>query len=170
MRYAHSHVTHISSKKAETEQVARLFESHKDQRREANDRTTEKKGPHTARALAHRTTPMLPKRGKIGRKAFPKRNESIFFSRGSFFSVAYYSQRHTETQGGVIVPKSIAKSAVVRNRIKRAIYSAMREATPRLNRPIRIVITAMKGAEKLTAKEAKDELFASITLMQQRKT
>jgi ribonuclease P protein component len=63
---------------------------------------------------------------------------------------------------GVSVSKKVAKSAVVRNKIRRRVYSALKELMP-IFKPALYLFVAKSGAEKNKAKELLSELTGLIS-------
>lgn len=55
----------------------------------------------------------------------------------------------------VVVPKSVDKRAVVRNRIRRRVLEIMRHILPKIKNPANIVIRAGLGSEKMDFKQIK---------------
>jgi ribonuclease P protein component len=62
--------------------------------------------------------------------------------RGPLCSLKYVeNDRHETYRTAVIVSKKVSKSAVVRNRIRRRIYEAVRELGPKITKPYDLVFT-----------------------------
>ena len=70
---------------------------------------------------------------------------------------AFSDPKHPETHVAVVVSKKVAKSAVVRNRIRRRIYEVIRVHLPELSQPAQLVFTVYQAeaatmpAEELAA-------------------
>lgn len=54
---------------------------------------------------------------------------------------AYSDPKHQETHVAVVISKKVAKSAVVRNRIRRRIYEVIRAHLTELQQPAQLVFT-----------------------------
>lgn len=68
--------------------------------------------------------PMLPQKNRISRKDFPPyQKQAKRFSSPLFSGNIFTHQRNTQVS--VVVSKKIAKTAVVRNKIRRRFYSAI---------------------------------------------
>ncbi len=62
--------------------------------------------------------------------------------RGPLCSLKYVANKRRDTYRlAVVVSKKVSKSAVVRNRIRRRLYEAVRLQAPKFNAPYDIVIT-----------------------------
>lgn len=60
--------------------------------------------------------------------------------RGPFFGLRYiYNSRRDVYRAAVVVSKKVSKSAVVRNRIRRRLYEALREHEPAVDKPYDMV-------------------------------
>jgi ribonuclease P protein component len=63
-------------------------------------------------------------------------------ARGALFAVKVAPNSRRQTyRAAVVVSRKVNKSAVARNRIRRRLYVAIRELSPRLDQPHDIVIT-----------------------------
>ena len=58
----------------------------------------------------------------------------------------------------VVVPKKVARLATSRNKIKRRIYSLVRELTPKLDRPQRSIVMLKKNPQDIPKSELRAEL------------
>ncbi|MEX2014268.1 MAG: ribonuclease P protein component [Parcubacteria group bacterium] len=98
---------------------------------------------------------MLPKKSRIPRKLF----KPLLGSR-QFFNSEHFSLRTAESGNArlsVSVSKKVSKKAVVRNRVRRRVYSAARELMPSL--PSKLFLLAAKsGALKIKGESLKLEL------------
>jgi ribonuclease P protein component len=92
---------------------------------------------------------MLPKKNRISKENFPSPKRQGFRVFSQLFSVVFYKGEE-EIRMAVVVSKKIAKTAVMRNRIRRKMYSILREGTKRTNKKGTLVIYPKK--EALTAK------------------
>jgi ribonuclease P protein component len=76
---------------------------------------------------------------------------STVYRRGQTVSVAQASLKYLSIKPdkphrlAIVVSRKVDKSAVVRNRIRRRIYEAMRNKYPKLNQNVDIVITVHKN-------------------------
>ena len=62
--------------------------------------------------------------------------------RGPFFSIKYaLNPRQKSYRAAVVVSRKVNKSAVVRNRLRRRLYEALRQNEQRISQPFDIVIT-----------------------------
>ncbi|MEI9913701.1 MAG: ribonuclease P protein component [Candidatus Saccharibacteria bacterium] len=72
---------------------------------------------------------------------------SMVYRKGQTVSLGLASLKHLPIRTGkkyrlaVVVSRKVDKSAVVRNRIRRRVYEAMREKYPKFNKNVDIVIT-----------------------------
>lgn len=75
--------------------------------------------------------------------------------RGQYFSIKYANNlKRTKFRVAVVVSKKVSKSAVVRNRIRRRLYEAIREIQTQIKQPFDIVIMVYsKDLSKLQSKE-----------------
>ncbi|MDP3874992.1 MAG: ribonuclease P protein component [bacterium] len=98
---------------------------------------------------------MLPKNRRIPRKLFISLLES-----GKHFNSKHFSLRVTSSDKvrvAVSVSKKISKKAVVRNKVRRRAYSAVRSLIPNLTNNL-FLLVAKPGAEKIKGKELENEL------------
>ncbi len=98
---------------------------------------------------------MLPKDRRISRKLF----KPLLASR-KYFNSTHFTARvasSDEARIAISVSKKISKSAVVRNKIRRRVYSATRDLFPHLSKNL-FLLVAKSGAEKLKGQSLKDEL------------
>ncbi len=62
--------------------------------------------------------------------------------RGPLCAIKYIeNERRSEYRLAVVVSKKVSKSAVVRNRIRRRLYEAVRLESPQISKPFDLVIT-----------------------------
>lgn len=66
----------------------------------------------------------------------------------------------------VVVPKSVDKRAVVRNRIRRLVREVMRRILPKIKNPANIVIRAGLGSEKMDFKQTKYALERAFKVLE----
>lgn len=98
---------------------------------------------------------MLPRNKRISRKIF---NE--FTRLGARVDSEHFYLRTTNsdtTRIAVSVSKKISKQAVVRNKIRRRTYSAVRELLPHISKKL-FLLTAKLGVEKISGEPLKKEL------------
>ena len=98
---------------------------------------------------------MLPKNRRISRKLFKPLLESRKYFNSAHFSLRLASSDRARI--AISVSKKISKSAVVRNKIRRRLYSAMRGILPSLRGGLYLVI-AKSGSEKIRGRELENEL------------
>lgn len=107
---------------------------------------------------------MLPKRNRLLRKEILAMRDKPLIFQGQYFGLIYIAE--TESKFGVIVSAKIAKSAVVRNQIKRNLFRAIE--TQEL-RPGWYLFLAKKAAANATEEEIKAELANLRLRMEKRK-
>lgn len=79
--------------------------------------------------------------------------------RGPLCSLKYVANpRRKEYRLGVVVPRKVNKSAVVRNRIRRRIYETFRAYEPRIKDPYDLVVTVFHDNIKDISSEELDRL------------
>lgn len=62
--------------------------------------------------------------------------------RSQFLSLRYVeNRRRSEYRAAVVVSRKVHKSAVIRNRIRRRVYEALRQYEPRIKSPYDLVFT-----------------------------
>lgn len=95
---------------------------------------------------------MVPRRLKLSRASFPKGREGSRASSPAFTVVFGPSKN-----GGcaVVVPKAVAKKAVLRHRIKRRMLEVLR---PWCSKERFVVVYAKTAVASLSEKEMKEEL------------
>lgn len=92
---------------------------------------------------------MLPKKNRITKKT----DFDAVFKNGrgdkeGFFLLKCISSVCPESRFGLIVSKKISKKAVVRNRIRRQLYSVIASQIAKINKAYECVVVALPGAEK----------------------
>lgn len=60
---------------------------------------------------------------------------------------------------GISVPKKVAKTAVLRNKIKRRLYPIIKSLKPRISIDTNTIVIAKSGLEKLNLKQTQDEVI-----------
>lgn len=112
---------------------------------------------------------MLPKQKRIKRFEFPL----LSSKGGSFFSqhLTARARKLPNTEKtlkiSVVVSKKVAKSAVLRNTLRRRVYSALENTFKNKGKkPLSIIFYLKKGAEKLTYKEIEKEVQSLVNNIQ----
>ncbi len=98
---------------------------------------------------------MLSKNKRIPRALFKPLLESKKYFNSQNFSLR--TALANETRVAVSVSKKISKKAVIRNKIRRRVYSVTRTFIPHLPKRLFLLI-AKPGAEKTKGENLKDEL------------
>ena len=104
---------------------------------------------------------MLKKQNRFhGRATIKKVMRSGGVTRNHLFSLKYGAAGHRNTpRVAVVVSKKIAKSAVIRNRIRRRLYEAIRLRLPQLSPQLElVVIVTSPGIHILSTKELDDAI------------
>lgn len=98
---------------------------------------------------------MLPKSRRIPRKRFKPLlgSKKYFHTKHFLLRVAPAEETHL----AVSVSKKISKKALIRNKVKRRVYSTMRNFMPTL-KPCLYLIIAKPNAEKVKGEELENEL------------
>lgn len=102
---------------------------------------------------------MLPKSSRISRALF-----SVLLKSGKYFNSEHFLLRVAplaEIRVSASVSKKVSKQAVVRNKIRRRIYSFMREVLPDI-KPSLYLIVAKPGAYAIKGDELRSELVRLI--------
>jgi ribonuclease P protein component len=100
---------------------------------------------------------MFPRSSRLERNHF----EAVL-KEGKAFHTAHFSLRIAEKKGldkglfSVVVPKAVAKNAVVRNKVKRRVRALLKECIP--SSPLLTAIFVKKGATALSIDEYRSEL------------
>ena len=98
---------------------------------------------------------MLPKSTRIPRKLFKPILESRKYFNSEHFSLRTASSEHVRV--AVSVSKKVSKSAVIRNKIRRRVYSEFRNIISTL-KPSLYLVVAKTGAEKVKSEHLRSEL------------
>jgi ribonuclease P protein component len=102
---------------------------------------------------------MLPKKRRINKAIFPS---STVFQRqatSDLFSIKVsFPKDVVMTKISCVVSKKVSTSAVIRNQIRRRVYSAIEEIIPSLKQGALVVVYAKKGIDKATFQKIKSEL------------
>jgi len=102
---------------------------------------------------------MLSKNKRIPRKLFKPLLESRKYFNSEHFSLRVAPSE--EVRVAVSVSKKISKKAVVRNKVRRRVYSAMRDIIFSLHAGLYLVV-AKHGSEKTGGRELENELKALV--------
>ena len=100
---------------------------------------------------------MLPSSRRVPRALFKTIVEKGKYSNTEHFSLKRAPSGGQEARIAVSVSKKISKKAVVRNKIRRRAYSALRGIIPSV-RPGLYLVSAKPGAGELKSEELKSEL------------
>ena len=101
---------------------------------------------------------MLPKKLRIPRKLFSELLLNSRYTNSPIFSLRFVVDSSIkETRVGVSVSKKISKSAVVRNKVRRRIYDALKPIISNFPNGLFLFITK-PGIEKFKKEKLADEL------------
>ncbi|TAN36296.1 ribonuclease P protein component [Patescibacteria group bacterium] len=118
---------------------------------------------------------MLPSKNRILRKDFPTHKMQGFRTFSPFFTAVFYKPSskgvHTgselcglESRASVVVSKKTAKTAVVRNRLRRRFYELLDQNFKKLLTPTTIVVYPRIDAHKATFEELSREVEKAFRL------
>jgi ribonuclease P protein component len=98
---------------------------------------------------------MIPKANRINRENFEKVMKKGGFLNSSLFSLRFLKNPEKTTHLSVVVAKKVAKTAVLRNKVRRRGYSILRKLLKESKNPLAgqayfIILFAKKGAEVST--------------------
>ena len=98
---------------------------------------------------------MIPKKTRINREIFEKVMKKGGFLNSGLFSLRFLKNPEKTTSFGVVVAKKIAKTAILRNKIRRRAYSVLRRVVknPLAGQAYFIILFGKKGVEKATFSE-----------------
>lgn len=100
---------------------------------------------------------MLPKKNRISKEDFPaQKMHGLRFSPSLFSGVVYKNE--TDVRVSVVVSKKTAKTAVVRNRIRRRVYNAIRPYIKLFLFPVLIVFYPKKDTSTVEFNVLKVEI------------
>lgn len=104
---------------------------------------------------------MLPKKNRISKEGFPasQRQGTRFFS--SLFSGVVY-KNDIGARVAVVVSKKTARTAVVRNRIRRRIYNAIRQYLKNFLYPAFVVVYPKKEVSVVLFSALKTEIETAL--------
>ncbi|MEK7461603.1 MAG: ribonuclease P protein component [Patescibacteria group bacterium] len=106
---------------------------------------------------------MLSKSKRISRTLFRSSSDSRKYYKSKYFLLRIGSSED-DVRVSVSVSKKISKKAVIRNKIRRRVYSVIREFLPKLSNNL-YLLTARPGAEKVKGEELKIELLKLIRII-----
>ncbi|MEX0919418.1 MAG: ribonuclease P protein component [Parcubacteria group bacterium] len=98
---------------------------------------------------------MLPKSKRIPRKAFKPLLDSKRYFNSEHFSVKVADSK--ETKIAVSVSKKVSKSAVIRNKVRRRVYSILKDII-QIIKPNLYLIIVKAGAQNVKGEKLKKEL------------
>ena len=101
---------------------------------------------------------MIPKKNRVHKALF-----DLIYTTGSpvhspLFYLLYINNSNSIQKFSFVVSKKIAKSAVIRNKLRRRGYSIIRKYNDFFNKNIQCVIFLKFGAQKLTFKEYEEQI------------
>jgi len=97
---------------------------------------------------------MLPRKNRIPRKDFPSHNVKGFRAFSPLFSCVFYTKKEGDPRISVVVSKKTAKTAVVRNTLRRRFYDLVSLFLKDPNTPFTLVVYP-----KIESKAADTELL-----------
>ena len=101
---------------------------------------------------------MIPKKSRINREDFEKMMKMGRLCNGGLFSLRFLKNTGKSTHFSVVVSKKVAKTAVLRNKIRRRGYSIFQKVQKELKNNGFIILFAKKGAEKATFAETEAQI------------
>lgn len=110
---------------------------------------------------------MLPKKNRISRKDFPTHKMQGFRVFSPFFTSVFYKIANEKVRVGrasVVVSKKTAKTAVVRNRLRRRFYELLDQNFKKLLTPTTIVVYPKIDAHNASFEELSREVEKAFRL------
>lgn len=102
---------------------------------------------------------MLPKASRIRATEFPALLGSTRSIHGRLLSISYTSPDSTISgKFAVVAPKSVAKLAVDRNKLRRRVYAILREYKAAITPGVTCMVFLKKDAKSAPRQEIKDEI------------
>lgn len=101
---------------------------------------------------------MVPKNNRINRENFEKVMKKGGFVNSSLFSLRFTKKLEKSTCFSIVVAKKIAKTAVLRNKIRRRAYSILKKLTRNLESPYFIILFSKKGVETASFEETRTDI------------
>lgn len=105
---------------------------------------------------------MLPRNKRIQKKDFPAPKRQGFRVHSPLFSMTVYKNDES-TRVSVVVSKKTAKTAVVRNKIRRRMYEAMKPFMDRITKTSLIVIYPKKEVSTIRFNVLKKEIETTLS-------
>lgn len=102
---------------------------------------------------------MIPKTNRINREDFEKVMKKGGFLNSSFFTLRFLKNPINSTHFSIVVAKKVAKTAVLRNKIRRRAYSILRKSEKTLKNKGFLILFAKKGVEKATFKAVEADIL-----------
>jgi len=103
---------------------------------------------------------MLPTKNRLSRRLFGpffKKSKAVF---ADHFALRYLSPTNSKgIRFSVVIPKTVAKKATQRNKIKRQIYSILQKEIEKIKPPCFGVFLSKKGADTLSFGQIKAEIL-----------
>lgn len=93
---------------------------------------------------------MIPKKTRTNREIFEKVMKKGGFLNSGLFSLRFLKNPENTTSFSVVVAKKIAKTAILRNKIRRRAYSVLKRV---VKNPYQVILFGKKGVEKATFSE-----------------
>ncbi len=104
---------------------------------------------------------MLSKKHRISKGIFPSA------TKGRRYFYALFSITHKDATSGplfaVVVGKSVGKTAVLRNKVRRRFYESLHKYLTKIKNKGHYIFFVKKGAEKVTFKEIDSEIKNALT-------
>ncbi len=101
---------------------------------------------------------MIPKNQRISRENFENIMKKGGLTNSGLFSLRFLKNPENTTHFSVVVSKKVAKTAVLRNKIRRRGYSIFGKIQKELKNPYFIILFAKKGAEKANFNETEAQI------------
>ncbi len=99
---------------------------------------------------------MIPKTNRIDRENFEKVMKKGGFLNSSFFTLRFLKNPLNSTYFSVVVAKKVAKTAVMRNKIRRRGYAVLAKF---VKNHYYIILFGKKGVEKATFQEVETDIL-----------
>ena len=101
---------------------------------------------------------MFIKEKRVPRSLFPEVLQKGKVVHGTLFSLRFAQNTQKHNRYSVIVPKTVAKNAVDRNKIRRRIYEICRKGEGTHKKPYLYVIYTKKGSALLSYEKLTNEI------------
>lgn len=105
---------------------------------------------------------MLSQKNRITRKDFPAHSRQGFRVFSELFSGAVYTSNEKEVRVSIVVSKKTAKLAVVRNRLRRVFYEAIKPYLKNISNGSLVVLYPKQASIKADFKVIESELESSL--------